>query len=131
MHFATIFAAATAALASTASALPAAKGAQQAKAVANVLVIDGTDTRTQTKTPVEIPFGKLTHFDKRVTSLELTGVTVKVEGSQAPDISRVRCRRYRDEYGLKLGSWEFKKGYNADISTTGVDFGWVLCWITD
>ncbi|KAF4451937.1 hypothetical protein FALBO_16258 [Fusarium albosuccineum] len=130
MQLTTLFSVATAALASTAAALPAAKNTQANSAVANLDAVKGSGAN-QVRTPIQIPFGKLTTFDLQITGLEITGVTVNVEGEQAPDSSRVRCRRYRDQYAIKLGSAEFKQGSVSGVSADPADFGWVLCWITD
>ncbi|KAK7588516.1 hypothetical protein V3481_007540 [Fusarium oxysporum f. sp. vasinfectum] len=86
----------------------------------------------QTITPVRVPFGKLTQFDHLpVTSLAVRGVMVSGDGLPILDISKARCRRCKDQYGLQLGSVEFKKGKNADISTNDVDFAWVLCRVEE
>ncbi|KAL9568745.1 hypothetical protein ACKAV7_007059 [Fusarium commune] len=133
MHFTSITTIITAILAYTASAAPApAKtAADNNLAVVVIGAIRGFGAE-QTTTPVRVPFGKLTHFEHLpVTSLAVRGVMVSGDGLPVPDISKVRCRRYKDQYGLQLGSVEFKKGKNADISTNDVDFAWVLCRVEE
>jgi hypothetical protein len=137
MHFTPVITM-IAAIASTAAASPAGKPAPVAKvapdnnlAVVVVGAIHGFGLE-QTTTSVRIPFGKLTHFDKLpITSLEVRGVMVSGDGLPVPDDKKVRCRRYKDQYGLQLGSLEFKKGKEALISTNSVDFGWVLCRVEE
>ncbi|KAM0283680.1 hypothetical protein ACHAO9_009608 [Fusarium lateritium] len=133
MHFTTITTI-IAAITATTAASPVGKPAPVAKvapdnnlAVVVIGAIKGSGYE-QTTTSVRVPFGKLTHFDKLpVTSLEVRGVMVSGDGLPLPKDDKVRCRRYKDQYGLQLGSLEFKKGKQADISTNVVDFGWVLC----
>ena len=127
-----------AAIASAASASPASKPAPVAKvapgsnlAVVVVGAISGWGYE-QSTTPVRVPFGKLTHFDKLpISSLEVRGVMVSGDGLPVPKDDKVRCRRYKDQYGLQVGSLEFKKGNPALISTNSVDFGWVLCRVEE
>jgi hypothetical protein len=133
MHFTTITTI-IAAIASTAAATPAGKPAPSAKvdsgsniAVVVVGAINGFGYE-QTTTAVRVPFGKLTHFNKLpVNSLEVRGIMVGGDGLPIPKDDKVKCRRYKDQYGLQPGSVEFQKGKEALISTNVVDFGWVLC----
>ncbi|KAH6949252.1 hypothetical protein FAVG1_11323 [Fusarium avenaceum] len=133
MHFATITTI-IAAIASTAAATPAGKPAPVAKvapdnnlAVVVIGAIKGFGYE-QSTTPLRVPFGKLTHFKKlQINSLEFRGVMVSGEGLPVPKDDKVRCRMYKDQYGLQLGSLEFKKGEPAVISTNVREFGWVLC----
>ncbi|KAJ4013240.1 hypothetical protein NW752_007535 [Fusarium irregulare] len=131
MHFTTIITM-IAAIASAASASPAKKPAPDSNlAVVVVGAISGWGYE-QSTTPVRVPFGKLTHFDKLpISSLEVRGVMVSGDGLPVPKDDRVRCRRYKDQYGLQVGSLEFKKGNPALISTNSVDFGWVLCRVEE
>jgi hypothetical protein len=126
MHFTTIFVAAAAALASTASAAPAAR--DTSSAVANVVAVNGFGS-SQSKTPVKIPFGKLTHYDLSITGLQLKSVTVNVPGATAPDVNKITCQMYKDQYGIQPGSAEFTKAKEALIATNAVQFGWVLCYV--
>ncbi|KAH6871652.1 hypothetical protein B0T10DRAFT_522935 [Thelonectria olida] len=126
MHFTTIFAAAAAAIASTATALPSTRDYNAA--VANVVALKGFGN-SQTKTDVKIPFGKLTHFDLSITGLQLKSVTVNVPGTAAPDVNKITCQMYKDQYGIQPGSAEFTKAKEALISTNDVSFGWVLCYV--
>ncbi|KAH7230036.1 hypothetical protein BKA59DRAFT_521012 [Fusarium tricinctum] len=120
MHFTTITTI-IAAIASTAAATPAGKPAPVAKVAPD-------NNLAQTTTPLRVPFGKLTHFEKlQINSLEFRGVMVSGEGLPVPKDDKVRCRMYKDQYGLQLGSLEFKKGEPAVISTNVREFGWVLC----
>ncbi|KAF4969764.1 hypothetical protein FSARC_3068 [Fusarium sarcochroum] len=137
MHFTTITTL-VAAFASVAAAVPATKAPPAPKmapdnnlAVVVVGAIKGSGFE-QSTTPVRVPFGRLTHFDKLpITSLEIRGVMVSGNDLPVPKDEKVRCRRYKDQYGLQLGSAEFKKGKQADISTNSVDFGWVLCRVEE
>ncbi|KAM0546631.1 hypothetical protein ACHAPJ_010769 [Fusarium lateritium] len=137
MHFTTVTTL-VAAFASVAAAVPATKVPPTPKmapdnnlAVVVVGAIKGSGFE-QSTTPVRVPFGRLTHFDKLpITSLEVRGVMVSGNDLPVPKDEKVRCRRYKDQYGLQLGSTEFKKGKQADISTNSVDFGWVLCRVEE
>jgi len=137
MHFTSIITT-VAVIASAASASPAKKPAPVAKvapdstlAVVVVGAINGWGYESST-TPVRVPFGKLTHFDKLpISSLEVRGVMVIGDGLPVPKDDKVRCRRYKDQYGLQIGSLEFKKGNPAHISTGSVEFAWVLCRVEE
>ncbi|RFN44760.1 hypothetical protein FIE12Z_11026 [Fusarium flagelliforme] len=127
-----------AAIASTVSASPAKKPAPVAKlapdntlAVVVVSAMNGWGYE-QSTTPVRVPFGKLTHFDKLfISSLEVRGVMVVGDGLPVPKDDKVRCHRYKNQYCFQLGSLEFKKGNPALISTGSVEFGWVLCRVEE
>lgn len=125
MKFTTTIAAATAMLASAATAAPA------NSAVANIVAITQTGIRgDKTETPVKVPFGKLTRVDNLdITELQLHSVTVNVEGVEAPSVDDVSCRRYRDKFGVQPGGTEITKENPALIATNAVDFGWVLCYV--
>ncbi|KAM5353735.1 hypothetical protein ACJ41O_000385 [Fusarium nematophilum] len=120
MHFKTILAAG---LASTAAALPNTPR-DTVTAVANVYAVNNS-----TKEPVEIPFGRLTHFDLSITELQLYDVTIDILGIPPPGVDAVTCQMYKDVYGIRPGSAEFTKDEPALISTNPVDFGWVLCYV--
>ncbi|KAH7230237.1 hypothetical protein BKA59DRAFT_560567 [Fusarium tricinctum] len=118
MHFTTITTI-IAAIASTAAATPAGKPAPVAKvapdnnlAVVVIGAIKGFGYE-QTTTPLRVPFGKLTHFEKlQINSLEFRGVMVSVKAFLFP----------KDD---KPG---FKKGEPAVYHPSNVrEFGWVLC----
>ncbi|KAF4974572.1 hypothetical protein FZEAL_8544 [Fusarium zealandicum] len=126
MHLINIFAAATAALATTAAALPSAQKDGNV-AFANVVATKGF-SKNQTKTPVKIPFGKLTHYNLSIIDLQLKSVTVNVLGT-APSVDQVVCQMYKDEFATQPGSAKFTKANEALISINNVDFGWVLCYV--
>ncbi|KAF4978471.1 hypothetical protein FZEAL_5157 [Fusarium zealandicum] len=125
MHFTTYLTAA-ASFALTATAIPTSENMPRDSdvAVANIYAING-----QTKKPLEIPFGKLTHFDLSITELQLYDVTIDIVGIPPPGVGAVTCQMYKDSDGIRPGSAEFTKDNPALISTNPVDFGWVLCYV--
>ncbi|KAF4995929.1 hypothetical protein FDECE_12658 [Fusarium decemcellulare] len=123
MHFTTIFTAAVATLASTASAAP-----KKIQNFANASVFAFNSNQEGYKS-FEIPLGKLTHFDASITSLELRGIFYNVPDNDAPDPNAITCQRYKDQYGAHPGSAAFTKKKPAHIATNPVPFGWVLCYV--
>lgn len=127
MQTPSIIALATAILAIPAAAAPA---KTSPIAVANVVAVDQDFMGNKTETPVQVPFGKLTHVDGLpITELQLKSVTVHVDGITAPDVEKVTCQRYQDQYGIQQGSKKFTHKSPAYIATNPVDFGWVLCYV--
>ncbi|KAF7556741.1 hypothetical protein G7Z17_g1254 [Cylindrodendrum hubeiense] len=127
MHFTTVIATATAALASTAMALPSPKRAE-GSAVANLIAVNGFGD-DKDEAPITVPFGTLTHYDYQVTGLQLKSVTVDVPWGVVPDVSDITCQMYRDQYGVQPGSAKFTSSQDASLSTNPVEFGWVLCYV--
>ncbi|KAM0421164.1 hypothetical protein ACHAPT_011056 [Fusarium lateritium] len=119
MHFTTIFTAAVATLASTATAAP-----KKYSASASVYAMN-----TDSYKSIQVPFGVLTHMDYQMTSLEVRGVWVDLPEGQDVDLDKVRCQMYRDSVGTQRGSNTFTNKTPAHVSTNPVEFGWVLCYV--
>lgn len=98
-------------------------------AYANILALKHPVSGEHSETPVNIPFGQLTHYDQEITGFQLLGVTISVPDEPELDASKVTCQRYNDAYGVQPGSAPFATGVNASVSTNLVDFGWVLCYV--
>ncbi|KAF5537700.1 hypothetical protein FPHYL_12701 [Fusarium phyllophilum] len=125
MHFTTLLTSAIA-LASTATSQPTARQAPTANAV--IMIVNSADHSRQ---PVRIPLAQLTTLDYQVTELRLESLNVNIPDIEPPELSDVVCQRYRDKYGVQLGSTEFSHEKPALISTNPVEFGWVLCYRKD
>ncbi|KAH6894743.1 hypothetical protein B0T10DRAFT_481036 [Thelonectria olida] len=132
MHFATVFTA-VAALASTAAALPAAESIDKRTMIpnqvsVNVVIVNGM-VPGQTTQDVVVPLGKLTNFeDVNFTELRIKSLN-KVAPVPAPDINKVICQRYRDEYGAQPGSEPFTKKNPTLVDTNSIKLGWILCYV--
>ncbi|KAF5591267.1 hypothetical protein FPANT_5729 [Fusarium pseudoanthophilum] len=121
MHFTTLLSAI--ALASTATSQPTARQAPTANAV--IMIVNSADNSRQ---PVRIPLAQLTTLDYQVTELRLESLNVNIPDIESPELGDVVCQRYKDRYGVQLGSVEFSHEQPALISTNPVEFGWVLCY---
>ncbi|KAI8673042.1 hypothetical protein LRP88_02433 [Fusarium phalaenopsidis] len=137
MHFTTLIAA-TAALASTATASflpPDAMEMLKRTMVPNhvsakVVAVNGFG-KDQTKHTILVPLGRLTHVSRtQITELRVEGVDHVAEAPK-PAEDNIVCQRYLNQYASKIGSERFTKKEPAHISTNPVDFGWILCYVTN
>ena len=77
--------------------------------------------------PAPIEINKLTSLHKAEASELIfdSGVAINV------DINKVECRAYKDVLGLVPGSAPFTNAQPAELSTSFVEIGSVLCYITE
>ncbi|KAF4470468.1 hypothetical protein FALBO_2626 [Fusarium albosuccineum] len=136
MHFATLFTA-VAALASTSMALPTAENSDNVdkrtmipnQVSVNVVAVKGM-IPGQTKQDIVVPLGKLTYFkDVQFTELRIKSIN-KVAPVPMPDINKIVCQRFRDEFGAQTGSEAFTVKKGTVVDTNAIPLGWVLCYMT-
>lgn len=137
MHFTTLVVA-TAALASTATASflpPDAMEMLKRTMVPNhvsakVVAVNGFG-KDQTKKNILVPLGRLTHVSRsQITELRVEGVDHVAEAPKPAD-DNIVCQRYLNQYASKTGSERFTQKEPAHVSTNPVDFGWILCYVTN
>ncbi|RFN47745.1 hypothetical protein FIE12Z_8019 [Fusarium flagelliforme] len=124
MQFTTLFTVTMATLVSTASAVPK---PDTYLAEAFVYAINKVDPGYKS---VDVPFGKLTHIDYKLNSLELRGIGILLPKGQELDPEDVTCQMYKDALGTQPVSAAFRMRQPAEISPSKpVTFGWVLCYV--
>ncbi|KAM0419044.1 hypothetical protein ACHAPT_011983 [Fusarium lateritium] len=125
MYFTSIITGAAALFASASMAQPTAR--QAPVAYANVMIYNSAQ---HSQEPVRLPLAQLVSLNQyQVTKLDLISLSVHIPDIPSPDVKDVVCQRYKDKYGVQLGSTEFSYEKPALISTNPVEFGYVLCYV--
>ncbi|KAF4974364.1 hypothetical protein FZEAL_8729 [Fusarium zealandicum] len=125
MHFPIVLAGIT----TFASAVAADPQAAQPVGVA-IMTVNNPVNGEHSTLPLNVPLGVLTHqADNKITELQIARVYSNSASVKAPDVAKVTCQMYKDQYGTQPASKEFTSEKPGIISKDSVNLGWVLCYV--